>query len=235
MPKVMGAYIRKILDSEPSLPSSVNETSHQPSLPTPIICAQSAPISSGTATNQSGHGIQKVTTNTKTTSKTSFKIKKINDGDWSLTFSNEQKKFLLFLLNIKPEKGDPIEKNTAMWWIKHFGIDKIKIALQVYWQQVDKAKTNPIIPTPDSIGAYVRKALNDGTQPCLASNLRNKAFAENFKKLNHWHDLTITEKYCRVEGYGKSGITTFQKPSSKKALKIAIVFILRPRFLRPCK
>ena len=53
------------------------------------------------------------------------------------------------------------------------------------------------------MGAYVREALNKGTQPCRESDRRNKAFAEHFKKQVGWSELTITEKYCRAEMIGK--------------------------------
>lgn len=123
--------------------------------------------------------------------------------DWKNDFTSEGKKFLSYLLRFQPEKGDLIEEKHATWWIKHFGIEKIKIALQVYRQQVEKAKKNSNVPMPASLGAYVRDALNKGTQPCRESDLRNKAFAESFKKQVGWSELTITEKYCRVDDLGK--------------------------------
>ncbi len=98
--------------------------------------------------------------------------------DLKLGFTPEEKKFLAFLLSIIPEKGDPIEKKHVTWWIKDFGIEKIKVVIQVYEQQVGKSKKDSAIPMPESIGAYVREALNKGTQPCRDSDRRNKAFAE---------------------------------------------------------
>lgn len=123
--------------------------------------------------------------------------------DHSLIFTIEQKKFLNYLLKLKPEIGEAITKETATWWIKHFGIEKIKIALKVYWQQVDKAKINPQISMPQSIGAYVRDALNKGIRPCMEADKRNKAFADSFKHAKNWTELTLTDKYCRAEGTGK--------------------------------
>ncbi|WP_226996185.1 hypothetical protein [Candidatus Protochlamydia sp. W-9] len=38
---------------------------------------------------------------------------KTKEKDWSVKFSDEQKSFLHYLLNIQPEMGDPIEKNHA--------------------------------------------------------------------------------------------------------------------------
>jgi hypothetical protein len=144
---------------------------------------------------------------TKPITAKSFKDQKLNgskpDSDWKSSFTSEEKKFLTFLLKIIPEKGDPIQEKHATWWIKTFGIEKIKIALQVYWQQVEKAKKDAKVPTPTSIGAYVRNALNREIQPCRESDQKNKSFAEEFKKQFGWNGLTITEKYCRAEEFGK--------------------------------
>ena len=79
------------------------------------------------------------------------------ERDWSKKYTDEQKQFLDYLLNIKPEIGDPVEKDHATWWIKKFGVEKINIALQVYWQQVEKAREDPTAPMPKHIGKYVRK------------------------------------------------------------------------------
>lgn len=129
--------------------------------------------------------------------------KRKNKEDWSFDFSTEQKEFLSYLINLKPERGEPIAQNTATYWIRHFGIEKIRIALQVYWQQVEKARKNPSIRMPDRLGAYVRKALNTGLKPCQEIDRHNRNFARSFKAANKWSDLTVTEKYCRMEGFGK--------------------------------
>jgi hypothetical protein len=123
--------------------------------------------------------------------------------DWKEAFTPEEKKYLAYLLRIIPEKGEPIEEKHATWWIKHFGIEKIKTALQVYWQQVEKAKKSCQVPMPACIGAYVREALNKGIQPCRENDRRNKAFAEQFKRQMGWDTLTIKEKYCRAEEISK--------------------------------
>lgn len=129
--------------------------------------------------------------------------KKASSSDWKALFTVEERKFLTFLLSIVPAKGKSIEEKHATWWIKHFGIAKIEVALQVYWQQVDKAKKNSKIPMPASIGAYVREALNKGLQPISEVDQKNKAFAEEFKKQTNLGSLTITEKYCRFEEVSK--------------------------------
>lgn len=125
------------------------------------------------------------------------------EQDWKQTFTSDEKKFLASLLGLIPAVGDKIEEKHATWWIKHFGIDKIKIALQVYWQQVEKAKKDSKVPLPQSIGAYVREALNKSLQPCRETDRRNKTFSEQFKKQMNWRELKITEKYCRAEDIGK--------------------------------
>jgi len=129
--------------------------------------------------------------------------KKNSPPDWKASFTVEERKFLAFLLSIIPAVGDRIKEEHATWWIKSFGIDKIKVALQVYQQQVEKAKKDTKVPVPKNIGAYMRDALNKGTRPCRDSDRRNKAFSEQFKKQAGWSGLTITEKYCRAEELGK--------------------------------
>jgi hypothetical protein len=71
---------------------------------------------------------------------------------------------------------------------------------------------------PDSMGAYVRTALNNGTRPCTESDKRNKAFAASFKEIKQWRDLTITEKYCRVEGSGKDWYFHMPEALFKKSI-----------------
>lgn len=158
-------------------------------------------------------------TNTKTSSKISSHILKINEKDWSLTFSKEEKDYLAFLLKIVPEVGESISLNTATWWIKNFGKEKIEIALKVYWEQVTKAKNNKKIPLPQSIGAYVRHALNKNLRPFEELDLKNKNFAENFKLLNELKNLTIREKYCRAEGLGKEWYYSLPENLFKESLE----------------
>ncbi|CAF24128.1 hypothetical protein [Candidatus Protochlamydia amoebophila] len=94
---------------------------------------------------------------------------KTKEKDWSVKFSDEQKSFLNYLLNIQPEMGDPIEKNHATWWIKSFGIEKIQTALQVYWERVERAKLDPAVPMPQHMGKYMCTALNEDLRP-MGSN-----------------------------------------------------------------
>lgn len=189
MPKSAGAYIRKILnENEQANKKSEIEKSEAKIFP-PIF-------------GNSDEGVRKFPNpNTQTTTKNSSNVFKVTD--WSVTFSIEEKKYFDFLLKIVPEKGNSIRPDAATYWIRKFGIEKIKVALKVYWQQVERAKKTPNVPMPNSIGAYVRTALNEGTKPCQEQDKRNKAFAEKFKATHSWCELTITEKYCRMEGVGK--------------------------------
>ena len=210
MPECFGAYIRKILNGIPlELNTSAQTIANSPTLNS-TDHKEEALLKTSVLSEQKKfeggigkflRGGKKFPNNTKNTSKISPSTSKIND--WSLTFSTDQKKYLNFLLKIIPEKGNQITKNAATWWIKHYGIEKTKTALQVYWQQVERAKKTPNVPMPNSIGAYVRTALNEGTKPCQEQDKRNKAFAEKFKATHSWCELTITEKYCRMEGVGK--------------------------------
>lgn len=126
-----------------------------------------------------------------------------NNFDWTNGLSEKEKKFLKYLLSLKPTEGESIQEKHATWWIKEFGVEKIETAILVYRQQVEKAKGDCNIPMPRSMPAYIRSALNKGTLPCRDHELNNKAFAEDFKRKTGWSDLKITEKYCRAEGTSK--------------------------------
>ncbi|MBS0272771.1 MAG: hypothetical protein JSR85_09065 [Proteobacteria bacterium] len=145
--------------------------------------------------------------------------KKRTSPDWKASFTEEERKFLAFLLSIIPAKGESIEEKHATWWIKHFGIAAINVALQVYWQQVGKAKKDSKVPMPMSIGAYVREALNKGTQPFSEADQRNKAFAEQFNRRVGLDSLTITEKYCRFEELGKEWYYSMSEKLFQESLR----------------
>lgn len=197
LPQHIGKYVRKALNDGtlPAQQSAINEKSSA-SAPTPLVKKSDqvvAKIEPAPPKNE--------TTNTNI-SMTSMIINEVNDKSESLTFQKEEK-----VLSEKEE------------WIKIFGIDKIKVALQVYWQQVDKSQKDSKVPLPASIGAYVREALNQGTQPCREADRRNKAFAEQFKKQRNWSALTITEKYCRVEEIGKEWYYNLPEAIFNESLK----------------
>jgi len=99
--------------------------------------------------------------------------------------NEEDKKCLRYLLSYKPVRGESLCERESTWWIKSFGVAKVKIALQVYTQQVDKASKGPNLPMPQSMGAYARYALNHGLQPCRDMDLKNKQFAAQMKEKLH--------------------------------------------------
>ena len=70
---------------------------------------------------------------------------------------------------------------------------------------------------PNSIGAYVRTALNEGTKPCQEQDKRNKAFAEKYKATHSWCQLTITENIVAWKVLAKSGIIFFLRRCLEKA------------------
>lgn len=163
---------------------------------------QATPKSEKSITStQSSPSISTMSEAKKTTFPKFQKSKNIFDG--TKEFSEKEKKFLKYLLLLKPEEGELIEEKHATWWIKTFGIEKIEKAILVYRQQVEKARCDCNIPMPRSMPAYIRHALNKGILPCRDHEINNKAFAEDFKKNTGWSDLKITEKYCRAEGTGK--------------------------------
>jgi hypothetical protein len=114
--------IQQITRKRPSLnssysPSSVSQASSETLDKEPNQDVQDAQTQGNRCLQKRKQGVtkkeiapyKKGTTNTKT----STKISKVNDKDWSLTFSKDEKEFLSYLLKIQPEKGNPIEKDTA--------------------------------------------------------------------------------------------------------------------------
>jgi hypothetical protein len=134
-------------------------------------------------------------------------------------FNEDEKKCLRYLLNYIPAKGEKIPETEATWWIKEFGVAKVKTAMQVYAQQVEKASKSSAVPMPESIGGYVRNALNQGLQPCREMDLRNKSFAEEFKQKMNWADLVITEKYCSAKNIGKEWFYHVNEALFKQSLQ----------------
>jgi hypothetical protein len=134
-------------------------------------------------------------------------------------FNEDEKKCLRYLLNYVPAKGEKIPETEATWWIKEFGVAKVKTAMQVYAQQVEKASKGMGIEMPRCIGGYVRNALNQGLQPCREMDIRNKGFAEEFKKQMNWAELVITEKYCSAKNTGKDWLYNLNEALFKQSLR----------------
>jgi hypothetical protein len=136
-----------------------------------------------------------------------------------IILNEDEKKYLDNLLSYKPVLGEPIPEREATWWVKAYGIAKIKTAVQVYVQQVEKSLKTSKVKTPRSMGAYVRNALNKDLRPCLEEDKSNKLFAEEFKKHVNWSNLTITERYCRAEHTSKEWYYNMSEDDFRNALK----------------
>jgi hypothetical protein len=136
-----------------------------------------------------------------------------------IVLNEDEKKYLDSLLSYKPVLGDPIPEREATWWVKVYGIAKIKTAVQVYMQQVEKSLKNLNVKMPRSMGAYVRNALDKDLRPCLEHEKRNRQFAEEFKEHVNWTSLVITEKYCRAEHTSKEWFYTMSEEEFRNALK----------------
>jgi hypothetical protein len=136
-----------------------------------------------------------------------------------IALNEDEKKYLDNLLSYKPVLGEPIPEREATWWVKAYGIAKIKTAVQVYMQQVEKSLKNSTVEMPRSMGAYVRNALDKDLRPCLEHEKRNRRFAEEFKKHVNWTSLVIIEKYCRAEHTSKEWFYTMSEEEFRNALK----------------
>jgi hypothetical protein len=136
-----------------------------------------------------------------------------------IVLNEDEKKYLDNLLSYKPVLGEPIPEREATWWVKVYGIAKIKTAVQVYIQQVEKSLKNSKVEMPRSMGAYVRNALDKDLRPCLEHEKRNRRFAEEFKEHVNWTSLVITEKYCRAEHTSKEWFYTMSEEEFRNALK----------------
>jgi hypothetical protein len=136
-----------------------------------------------------------------------------------IALNEDEKKYLDNLLSYKPVLGEPIPEREATWWVKAYGIAKIKTAVQVYIQQVEKSLKNSKVEMPRSMGAYVRNALDKDLRPCLEHEKRNKRFAEEFKEHVNWTSLVIIEKYCRAEHTSKEWFYTMSEEEFRNALK----------------
>jgi hypothetical protein len=121
----------------------------------------------------------------------------------SIYFSEDEKNCLGYLRSYIPAKGEKISETEAIWWIQVFGVAKVKTAMQVYTQQVEKALKGIGIPLPESIVSYVKNALHQGLQPSHEKDIQSKNFANGFKIRKDWTDLIVTEKYSNVKNTSK--------------------------------
>jgi hypothetical protein len=135
------------------------------------------------------------------------KINKVNEG--TLPFSKKKKKeprdflttpeektYFDSLMKSRPEEGEPLDPKAVSYWIKNWGIERVKEAVMVYRQQVDKHKRNPSVPIPRSMGKYVRRALNKGTKPSTEETDANKRLARELSKKHPF--IEVLEKYVKI-------------------------------------
>jgi hypothetical protein len=140
--------------------------------------------------------IKKVNEGASPQSMPSFKKKVENPRDFLK--SKEELELFDRLAKFAPQKGEKLLPKEISWWIKEFGIERVKEALTVYLQQVDRAtqgKGNAVIP--ENAGKYIRNVLNNPTiKPCDENQKANKAFAEDLSKKHPF--LSVLEKYVTL-------------------------------------
>jgi hypothetical protein len=137
----------------------------------------------------------------------------------SIYFSEDEKNCLRYLRNYIPAKGEKISETEAIWWIQVFGVAKIKTAMQVYTQQVEKALKGIGIPLPESIGNYVKNALHQNLKPSHEKDIQNVNFANGFKIRKDWTDLIATEKYSSTKNTGQYKLYHVNEALFKQSLQ----------------
>ena len=108
------------------------------------------------------------------------------------------------LFKFVPEVGDKLKPSEISWWIKQYGVEKVRKAMLVYLQQVEKAKKNTSLEMPGSkksAGAYIRSNLDNQTEPTTDFQIENKKFAQ--KMAREHPEIEIKEKYLNLPcGFG---------------------------------
>ena len=126
----------------------------------------------------------------------SFKKKIENPRDFLK--SKEELELFDRLAKFAPQKGEKLLPKEISWWIKEFGTERVKEAVTVYLQQVDRAtqgKGNAVVP--ENAGKYIRNVLNNPTiKPYDENQKANKAFAEDLSKKHPF--LSVLEKYVTL-------------------------------------
>jgi hypothetical protein len=134
--------------------------------------------------------------NTKVNEESMTFPKKKIENPRDFLVSKEEKKYFDQLVKFMPSKGDKLDQKSVSWWIKTYGIERVKKAVLVYNLQVEKSLKNSSVPTPDNMGGYVCTALKDNTQPENEESNANKAFATDLAEKHSF--LGIYDKYVRV-------------------------------------
>lgn len=122
------------------------------------------------------------------------KVKQQDDGgtlpcshsDWTLVsskykLSTEQSDTLHWLSSLQIDTTT----ETLAWWAKTYPMSRLEEVYKTACSKKVKSK-----------GAYMQKLLKTNANVPTENSQANKAFAEEFKKLNSWHALEIKEKYA---------------------------------------
>lgn len=101
-------------------------------------------------------------------------------------YNEEQRAVLEWLKGLNIDTDDA----TLSWWARNYGLQRL---LEVHRSAL-KRKAR-------SVGAYMNKLLK--TQANVPSDRveENRAFAEEYKAIHSWHELTIFEKYGKVQPF----------------------------------
>ena len=99
------------------------------------------------------------------------------------------------ILRTIPEWGEPADEGAASFWITKWGHERVKEALELYWERVKEAKEAG--RKVNSMGATIRTALEKGEKPKNDQFYQNKAYAE--KKAKSHQCLVVTKEYVRFD------------------------------------
>lgn len=109
-------------------------------------------------------------------------------SDWTLFSSKfklsvEQSETLQWLSSL----GIDTTTETLAWWAKQYPMKRLDEVYQACCAKKVKSK-----------GAYMQRLLKTNANVPTENSEANKAFAEEFKKINHWNALEIKDKYAII-------------------------------------
>lgn len=133
--------------------------------------------------------------NKESMSHTEKKVKKAKKAKDFLT-QPEEKKYFDRLMKFVPAEGARLDEESVSWWIKHYGIARVKTAVLIYNLQVEKHYKNSKVPLPGKMGAYVCWALKENIQPEDEDFMKNKNFATEISKKHQF--IEVKEKYVKI-------------------------------------
>jgi len=97
--------------------------------------------------------------------------------------STEQGETLQWLLSLEIDTTS----ETLAWWAKTYPMSRLEEVYKAAAARKVKSK-----------GAYMQKLLKTNANVPTENSEANKAFAEEFKRINHWGALEIKEKYAII-------------------------------------